>query len=167
MPRKPITERFWSRVETSDGCWLWTGGIGGGGYGAFYFHGRQQQAHRVAWELTNGPIPDGMIICHHCDNRRCVRPDHLFLGTHRDNTDDMVAKGRQRQGANHPMHLHPEYAPRGNGHGRAKLTEDIVRIARNRYQRGERTITELARDYGVSDTAMGHAVKRKHWKHVL
>lgn len=89
-------ERFWRRVmkPESDGCWTWTGSTAGYGYGRVFVDGRQQSAHRVAWELTNGPIPEGLIVCHKCDNPPCVRPLHLFLGTHKDNSQDMVRKQR-------------------------------------------------------------------------
>src|SRR5438034_5336909 len=88
--------RFWKTVLMTPTCWLWTGSIRPDGRGWTTF-GRERGiilAHRLAWELTNGPIPDGIAVCHHCDNPRCVRPDHLFLGTQRDNLRDMRKKGR-------------------------------------------------------------------------
>lgn len=78
-----------------EGCWEWNRGRDKDGYGKFWLDGRTEQAHRVAWETFRGPIPDGKIICHHCDNPPCVNPDHLFLGTHLDNTLDAEAKGRR------------------------------------------------------------------------
>lgn len=89
--------RFWSKVRKGDGCWEWQAKRFDNGYGSFAVsRNKNQGAHRVAWELTNGPIPAGMSVLHHCDNRPCVRPDHLFLGTQLDNMRDMLAKGRQR-----------------------------------------------------------------------
>lgn len=85
---------FVSRVEV--GCWNWTGFINPKGYGQLSFKRRTVRAHRLAWALAYGPIPDGLCVCHRCDNRRCVRPDHLFIGTNLDNMRDMVAKGRLR-----------------------------------------------------------------------
>lgn len=88
---------FWARTDRSGECWVWTGQtIGKPGF-AYGIVTRQQQrtlAHRMAYELTHGPIPEGLFVCHHCDNPPCIRPDHLFLGTHADNMRDMAAKGR-------------------------------------------------------------------------
>ena len=89
-------DRFWSKVERGDGCWHWRGAAERSGYGSFRFRGRAQRAHRVSWVLTNGTIAEGMHVLHRCDNPACVRPDHLFLGTHQDNMDDKSAKGRCR-----------------------------------------------------------------------
>lgn len=90
----PIHIRFWKKVKKTDGCWLWMGSKPGGKYGGISHNGKQQMAHRVSWELHNGKIPDGMACCHHCDNPPCVRVDHLFLGTRKDNQQDSVKKGR-------------------------------------------------------------------------
>ena len=91
-----LSERFWSKVEMGPGCWRWTAALAPTGYGMIGRGPRQgtAYAHRLCWELTVGPIPAGLYVLHRCDNRWCVNPDHLFLGTHRDNIDDMVAKGR-------------------------------------------------------------------------
>lgn len=94
-PRRDVGERFWEKVNRSgDDCWEWTAALDSSGYGHFVIDGRHYAASRVAWMLTHGPIADGMLVCHHCDNRVCCRPDHLFLGTAKDNTQDGVRKGR-------------------------------------------------------------------------
>lgn len=99
-----VSERFWSRVDKAgaNDCWLWTGGtVGRIGYGAFSIDNRSTSTHRVAWELTYGPIPDGYHVLHRCDVRLCVNPDHLFLGTNADNMADRNAKGRCAHGPSH------------------------------------------------------------------
>ena len=114
MPRwGSVVDRFWSYVPVSEvGCWEWKGHRNTGGYGVITHNGRDHTASRVSWEIHFGPIPDGLSICHHCDNPPCVRPDHLFIGTHSDNMRDAFAKGRL-------------YHPRGPG-GR-KFKEICVR----------------------------------------
>jgi hypothetical protein len=91
--RGTVPERFWSKVQKSDGCWLWNG-RNGPPAARMLIAGRFELAHRVSWRLHFGEIPAGKYVCHHCDNPPCVRPDHLFVGTPRDNMRDMIAKGR-------------------------------------------------------------------------
>lgn len=98
-----LHERFWSKVNRLgiNECWPWMAAVRrpDEGYGAFYLNGRHQPSNRVAWMLTNGPIPQGLVVCHRCDNPPCCNPAHLFLGTKLDNDKDRIAKGRQCRGS--------------------------------------------------------------------
>jgi hypothetical protein len=144
-------DHFWSRVDRSAECWVWTGGTVGGGYGRF---GRGKVlAHRHAWEITNGPIPDGLDVLHRCDNPPCVRPDHLFLGTHTDNMRDMFTKGRRA-------------TKRGTSHPNARMTEEDVRWAKAEYAKGGTTIKHLAASLGVSKSTLRVAIRGIRWQHV-
>lgn len=95
--RRPLGERLWARTTKTEGCWLWDGSRNRDGYGTIgNGNTGSMLTHRAAWIVTNGPIPAGLNVCHSCDNPRCVRPDHLFLGTQYDNIQDCYAKGRDR-----------------------------------------------------------------------
>jgi hypothetical protein len=112
-------ERFWSRVDKTDSCWLWTGGLFDDDYGAFRIAGKSFRAHRVSWMIAHGDIPDGLFVCHNCpdgDNPQCVNPAHLWTGTNQENMDDMIAKGRSLTGDRNPSRIYPEAKPRGDQH---------------------------------------------------
>lgn len=150
--------RFWekvNRVDDKNSCWEWTASTQTLGYGQFGFNGRPLVAHRVAWELKNGPIPKGINVLHRCDNRRCVRPSHLFLGTQKDNIRDMIRKGRARFGAN---------AASGERHGSAKLNWTQVRRIRRLHKTGSYTLAKLGRMYGVTPSTIGYIIAGKTWK---
>lgn len=98
---KQTKESFYKKVRIKkSGCWHYKGALDSGGYGIVSYLGKLTQAHRLSWFFTNGEIPEGLLVCHKCDNRRCCNPDHLFLGTHKDNMQDMIKKGRHRYGPN-------------------------------------------------------------------
>lgn len=143
-------DRFWAKVQKTDNCWLWTGARNELGYGSFGIAGRRTElAHRASWRLSAGEIPAGLLVCHHCDNPPCVRPDHLFLGTNQDNVADQIAKGRR---------------PRAHGqnNSNAKLTDAEVAEIRTRYGPGVR-IVDLAAEYGISKSQIWNIVSGKQW----
>lgn len=153
-------QRFWNKVNKTDGCWLWTGSTGRRGYGAFRTpaHKYNQQTHRISYEIHYGPIPDGLWVLHRCDVPGCVRPDHLFLGTPADNMADMVQKGRAYSGDNHWMRRFPERVPRGPRLSTRKLTLDQEEEIRTRYNAGGISIQKLADEYGVSFGSAYYAI---------
>jgi hypothetical protein len=148
---RPFEERFWEKVDKSGDCWEWTAGRIPSGYGSVYYQEQRQPAHRVAWQLVNGPIPPGMFVCHHCDNPPCVRPDHLFLGTPAENSADRNRKGR----------LNP---PRGERSPTRLTTLDVISI-RDMRERGA-SHAQLGRAFGLSPTAIAHICHRRTWRHV-
>jgi len=150
---KSVEDRFWSKVDKRgpDECWEWKAGCVSNGYGRFRFNGKKQQAHRVAWQLEHGPIPKGMFVCHTCDNRLCVNINHLYLGDHKDNMDDMVAKGRQAKGEDIRQ---------------SKLTEAEVVAIRTLYATGEYTYRGLAKMFNVNATTISLIVRYKIWTHI-
>jgi hypothetical protein len=148
--------RFFEKVspEPNTGCWLWTGSLHVLGYGQVTYKGKLWKAHRFAWLAWYGPIPPKMSVCHKCDTRSCVNPDHLFLGTHGENMADMSAKGRTRWGDN-----------TGQRNGMAALTDDKVRQIRSLKAAGIKQI-EIAKQFGVSPMTISRAVTGKAWTHV-
>lgn len=149
-------EHFWPKVRRGDGCWEWTACLSTNGYGKIGRAGVTLSAHRVSWEIHNGPIPTGMFVCHHCDNRACVRPDHLFLGTALDNARDMWAKGRA---------VLKRPILRGSDNPQAILTATAVADIRAALAAGAMA-TELGRQYRVSDTTIGDIKTGRTWRSV-
>lgn len=170
--RRPLEARFWEKVallETDRGCWEWEAGVGTSGYGKIGAGGAGEgtlHAHRVAWELVNGPIPAGLHICHRCDNRLCVNPSHLFTGTSADNIADMHSKGREARGFSHGTRTRPEAIRKGVAHHMAKLTEVQVREIRAMYQT-QPSYGAIAKRMGVSETSIRYIIARKTWRHVV
>ncbi len=156
--RTPLDVRFWRHVQKTPDCWLWTGATHRGGYGAFNVNGKARSAHRVAYELAHGPIPDGHEVCHTCDTPACVNPNHLFAGTKSVNMLDMVAKDR------HPKHKANHVF--GETHPQSKLNSDAVRGIRKAYDEGGVTLQQLAEHYRVGMVTVYDVVHRKTWQHV-
>lgn len=156
-------------------CWLWTGNLDVQGYGRICFQYVTRKAHRVAWELRHGPVPEGLFVCHHCDMPACVNPDHLFLGTHADNMADMATKERGTNGDRHWTRRYPERVPRGvklylihrgEASGTAKLTNADVLAIRAEYVPRKVSYPKLAAKYGVSAQQIKNIVRRKAWTHI-
>jgi hypothetical protein len=148
-PRDP-NERFDEKVNRSDGCWVWTAETNRHGYGMFYTKKSPMLAHRFSYEREFGQIPDGMDVCHICDNPACVRPSHLFAGTAKENAADSVAKGR---------------AQKGSRNGRAKLTEEQVLEMRAMRKSGA-LLYEIADTFGVRRSHVSEIVRGIVWKHI-
>jgi DNA-binding XRE family transcriptional regulator len=142
---------FWAKVQKSEGCWLWQGARIPGGYGVMRFQKKQQLTHRIVWQLTQGVIPKGSCVCHKCDNPPCVNPDHLFLGSHKDNMNDMHRKGRA---GDHEWWKRP-----GRKHHRAVLTLEQASEIRKLYSDTDATQRDLASRFGVSQSAIWHILK--------
>src|SRR5688572_1635068 len=152
-----IEKRFWSKVNkyAPNGCWEWTAStFVWNGYGQFSpFHGKTVTAHRFSYELRFGKIPAGKLVCHKCDNRKCVNPAHLFLGTHKDNFLDAVKKGRQ-------AFVSPLC---GQDNGNSKLTKTDVIEIRKLYEDGL-SQEKIAKLRGISQSQVGNIVRGDHWK---
>lgn len=151
---RSATDRFWEKVERHgpDGCWGWLAAKDKNGYGVFYLSSSKKNmpAHRFSYELHIGPIPDGMFVCHHCDNPPCCNPNHLFLGTIADNHADMCRKGRLRYGV---------------GHHNSKLTDGDVMDIRAALSAGQNQY-DVAVRYGVSQSIISTIWTGKAWLHV-
>lgn len=155
--KESVADRFSALVVKRPGCWGWSGYLDPNGYGRVYAGAERNTvlAHRVSWELTSGMIPEGVCVLHRCDNPPCTNPEHLFLGTQRDNIADMLRKGRDRRGPGMPGVKHPN----------ARLTDDAVREIRKRCSAGEKQ-RDVASDLGITQAAVSLVVRRINWSHV-
>jgi hypothetical protein len=146
-PKKKFDERFDDKCTSIPltGCIIWLGHVGHAGHGQIFYKGKLERTHRVAWEKRYGQIPDGMSVLHKCDIPCCVNPDHLFIGTQRENISDMIAKGRGAIGEKH--HL-------------AKLTKNKV----SEIIKDTRGVTFIAMDYGVTASTISAIKSGRTWK---
>jgi hypothetical protein len=144
----PIQDRLFSRVTKTKDCWLWNGGVVGHGYG-YINRGRRGDGfvstHRASWEIAYGEISEGMEVLHKCDNPACVNPEHLFLGSQKDNVDDMISKNRRRG-------------------GRLILTKEQVAEIRRMYETKEYSLHDLSLLFPVSKSQIFRIVSRENWK---
>ena len=145
-----IIESYKSRVKIKEGCWEWNGSFLKFGYGRFVIDKKEYQAHRVSYELFNGPIPDGMCVLHRCDNPPCTNPKHLFLGTKNENRKDAVSKNRQAKGSKIAS---------------SKLTEIQVLEIRRLHLTG-RTGKSIAETFNVTPQMISYIVNRKWWRSI-
>lgn len=140
--------RFLTFIDKQDsGCWIWMGGKNASGYGLFSIGRKLRLAHRMSWEFTYGFSPDNLVICHRCDNRACVNPEHLFLGDNKDNAKDKMKKGRHIQ-----------------SYGNTKLTiSDILEI-RELWLTGNYSQIELAKKFNVGHSCINRVIDRNKWR---
>ena len=147
-----LAERLDRRLDKSGECWLWTGYITSWGYGTIRDeNGVKIPAHRAAWQVANGPIPEGMSVLHECDVRPCCNPVHLHLGTHIDNMREVCERER---------------GTLGESDKHAKLTESQVRAIRAQWDAGDVIQKDIAREYGITRSAVGYIVRRDTWRHI-
>ena len=146
MLKESDIKRFWSFVSKSNKCWEWSGGICSTGRGIFWLNNSTPKAHRVSWVLHYGVIPGKLCVLHKCDNGKCVRPDHLFLGTLKDNTQDMIKKGR---------HV-----------GNTKIDTSLANKIRKEYVFRKVTQRFLAKKYGVTQVTIHHIINFHRKVHV-
>ena len=160
-------EAFWSKVDRSGTCWIWTA-CQQHGYGYMRFRGRNWRAHRVSYTLHYGEIPPGALVLHSCDNRACVNPQHLRVGTHQENMADVHARKRWNPacGEHNGSRTCPQSRARGARNGHARLTDADVRAIREAHTSGAPQ-REIARRFGVSPGAICMIISRRRWAHLL
>lgn len=183
-PRQPLADKFWRRVTPLGDlpCWEWEGPRSGpNGYGLVKEGGKNLYAHRASWILCRGPTPDGMHVLHHCDNKPCVNPNRLYIGTLMDNSRDAKERGRTPTGERNGMNTcpwirpygdknwarrHPELIPRGEASRNAKLRNDDIRAIRYMHETGAMSMRRMASAFGVSESQVKRIAYRKSWSHL-
>jgi hypothetical protein len=158
-------DRFWSKVNKTENCWLWTGSKYKEGYGLIWDKPKIGRAHRISYELAYGPIPEGLCIAHKCDTPSCVNPDHLFAATHAENMRDRDNKGRHAKGDRHGTKRQPHSIHRGTMCRQHKLDEAQIIEIRQRADSGE-SMCSLSRRFNVSRRNIQFIAKRLSWRHI-
>lgn len=168
-----FASRFWSKVDRRGPaeCWPWTAkAVHHGGYGAINagaIGAGKLRAHRVTYEMAHGAIPDGLVVCHRCDNPKCCNPAHLFIGTKADNTHDMMAKGRMKKppvlsGDAHPLRRDPSRAKRGASNGNSKITPEVAASIWH----ANDGLAAIAARFGVSTGTVSDIKAGRTWRHL-
>ncbi len=159
--------RFHAKISPQkDGCHLWTSTTLANGYGVFGVNYKNYKAHRIAFVIAGGEIPDGMIVRHTCDVKKCVNPAHLLIGTHQDNIRDRDTRGRTSKGELHPYVRNPELHARGMKVGGSVLTDDNVREMRRIRSFTGDSYEKIGKRFGVVKATAMRAIKGKGWRHV-
>ena len=169
-----VLEHFWTYVKQTQDCWLWEGGKHSATYGYFClnaYHNAHKKnlsilAHRFIYQALYGLLPQGICVCHHCDNPPCVRPSHLFAGTRHANNTDRAQKGRSGANIGLAMKRYPERRVHGERQHSAKLTAAQVQQIRTWYQEGIMSQRALARHFGLGKSAIVKVIRKQTWKHV-
>ena len=167
MGRLTVEQRLLARItkDPVTGCWNCGYAVVGKGYPQLRILGKAEYAHRVAYGLWVRKLTDGLCVCHHCDNRKCVNPEHLFEGTNADNVLDMIKKGRNATGDRNGSRLHPEKVVRGECHGRVKLTGlDVIFI--RMWAESGLTQQSIAKAFNVNQAQISRIVYCKNWVHI-
>lgn len=154
IDKRPLVDRFWEKVDikSEDECWEWTGRKLDDGYGLINENGIQYRAHRLSYEVNNGMIDDGMVIRHTCNNPKCVNPKHLVQGTHKQNSEDMVAAGHSQFGTKNTNSV---------------LNDELVKEIREIYATKKHSYKSIGFKFNVSEATIGQIIRRDTWKHVL
>ena len=147
-----LPHRFWTKVEKTPTCWLWQGAKDSRGYGSFYFNGSVKSTHRLVYETLVDSISIGLYVLHICDNPACVNPDHLFLGTQKDNVQDCLSKGRRS-------------IQKGENNNFSILNEELVRTIR-RLRNNKLTLAEIANTLNINLNTIRNVVYGKTWAHI-
>lgn len=163
------TNRFWSAVNLTanpNKCWNWEGYKDR--YGVFWISNKKYSSHRVAYFISNNVDPLEKLVCHSCDNPYCCNPNHLWLGTQKENMGDMISKGRDKKasGSANGTYTHPERIARGSRVGVSKLTEEQIVIIRKLFTTGTPSQKEVAEKFNVSGSLISLIVNKKRWKHL-